>query len=118
MPITSSQMTHLWSGLCAGYRILVFESATKGDNVFRDLVLARIIEVTSKIDADRVLTEVGVEPASYATVKRHSPIYARPRMAAIPGKSVRCSRRAGAGQPGLVRRVDALLRDRCRRRLP
>ena len=71
-------MTHLWSGLCAGYRILVFESATKGDNVFRDLVLARIIEVTSKIDAERVLTEVGVEPVSYATVKRRSPIYARP----------------------------------------
>jgi len=27
--------------------------------VFRDLVLARIIEPTSKIDAERVLNEVG-----------------------------------------------------------
>jgi hypothetical protein len=55
-------MTHLWDGLCAAYRALGFESVTKGDNVFRDLVLARIIELTSKIDAGRVLSEVGVEP--------------------------------------------------------
>ena len=50
LPITSSQMTHLWDGLCAAYRIVGFESATKGDKVFRDPVLARIIEPTSKID--------------------------------------------------------------------
>ena len=61
LPIMSSQMTHLWEGLCAAYRILGFESATKGDSVFRDLVLARIIEPTSKIDAERVLSEVGVD---------------------------------------------------------
>jgi Transposase DDE domain len=79
LPITSSQMTQLWGGLCAAYRILGFESATGRDNVFRDLVLARIIEPTSKIDTERVLTEVGVEPASYATLKRRLPIYARPR---------------------------------------
>lgn len=66
LPITSSQMTHLWDGLCAAYRVLGYESVTKGDNVFRDLVLARIIEPTSKIEAARVLSEVGVEPASYA----------------------------------------------------
>lgn len=29
-PITSTRMTHLWDALCAAYRILVFESATKG----------------------------------------------------------------------------------------
>ena len=46
--------------------------------MFRDLVLARIIEPTSKIDAERVLTEVGLSPASYATVKRHLPCYAKP----------------------------------------
>ena len=34
LPIMSSQMTHLWDGLCAAYRILGFESATKADNVF------------------------------------------------------------------------------------
>ena len=60
LPITSSRMSHLWDALCSAYRVLGFESATKGDNVFRDLVLARIIEPTSQIDAARVLEEVGV----------------------------------------------------------
>ena len=78
LPITSSQMTHLWDGLCAAYRVLGFESATKGDNVFRDLALAPIIEPTSKLDAERVLSEVGVTAASYATVKRRLPSYAQP----------------------------------------
>jgi Transposase DDE domain len=77
LPITSSQMTHLWDGLYAAYRVLGFESATKGDNVFRDLVLARIIEPTSKLDTERVLSEVGVVPASYATIKRRLPAYAK-----------------------------------------
>ena len=78
LPITSSKMTHLWDGLCAAYRVLGFEAVTQGDNVFRDLVLARIIEPTSKIDAERVLGEVGVEAASYATVKRRLSGYAHP----------------------------------------
>ena len=47
LPITSSRMSHLWDALCTAYRVLGFESATKGDRVFRDLVLARIIEPTS-----------------------------------------------------------------------
>lgn len=67
LPITSSQMTYLWDGLCAVYRVLGFDVVAKGDNVFRDLVLARIIEPTSKVDAGRVLDEVGVEAASYAS---------------------------------------------------
>jgi len=42
--------------------------------VFRDLVSARIIEPTSNIAASRVLSEVGVEAASYATLKRRLPM--------------------------------------------
>jgi hypothetical protein len=72
-------MTHLWEALCAAYQIVGFESAAKRNNVFRDLVLARIIEPTSKIDAERVHSEVGVAPTPYATVKRRLPIYAQPR---------------------------------------
>ena len=53
MAITSSRMSHLWNALCVACRVLGFESVTKGDNVFRDLVLARIIEPTSKADASR-----------------------------------------------------------------
>jgi hypothetical protein len=78
LPITSSQMTHLWDGLYTAYRVLGFELVTKGDNVFRDLVLARIIEPTSKVDAERVLSEVGLRAASYATLKRRLPSYAAP----------------------------------------
>jgi hypothetical protein len=78
LPILSSQMIPLWETLCVAYRVLGFESAAKGDNVFRDLVLARIIEPTSKIDAERVLSEVGLSPASYATVKRRLRSYAQP----------------------------------------
>jgi hypothetical protein len=91
--ITSSQMTHLWDGLCAAYRIVGFESATKGDKVFRDLVLARIIEPTSKIDTARVLSEVGVDSASYATVKRRLPSYAQPsRRQSLAAASARHAR--------------------------
>ena len=92
LPITSSRMSHLWDALYVAYRVLGFESVAKGDNVFRHLVLARIIEPTSKVDASRVLTEVGVEAASYATVKRRLPYLGRCRggwQAALtkPGRS-------------------------------
>jgi hypothetical protein len=46
--------------------------------VFRDLVLARIIEPASKLDSLRVLEEAGVTPAaSYRTVLRQLPAYAK-----------------------------------------
>lgn len=79
LPITSSQMTALWDALCTAYRVLGFEEATGGDAVFRDLVLGRIIEPTSKLDTIRVLDEVGVGTASYATIKRRLPDYAKPQ---------------------------------------
>jgi Transposase DDE domain len=100
LPITSSQMTHLWDGLCTAYRVLGFESVTKGDNVFRDLVLARIIEPTSKIDAGRVLGEVGVEAASYATLKRRLPVYAQPGWR--QSLAAACAAHAGLGPASLV----------------
>jgi hypothetical protein len=54
---------------------------------FRQLVLARIIEPTSKLDSLRVLTEAGVVPVSYRTLKRRLPGYAadawRERLAAL-----------------------------------
>ncbi len=100
LPITSSRMSHLWDALCTAYRVLGFESATKGDNVFRDLVLARIIEPTSKIDAARVLEEVGVDAASYATVKRRLPGYALPKWR--QSLAAACAARAGLGPASLV----------------
>lgn len=44
--------------------------------MFRQLVLARIIEPTSKIDIPRVLGEVGVDAVFYATIKRRVPVFA------------------------------------------
>ena len=41
------------------------------DGVFRDLVIARIVEPTSKRDAVRVLNDLGAKAPSYATIKRH-----------------------------------------------
>ena len=86
----------LWDALCIAYRFLGFEVATKSDNVFRDLVLARIIEPTSKIDAERVLSEARVAPASYATVKRRLRGYAQPGWRHGAGRGQRRTCRAGA----------------------
>jgi hypothetical protein len=76
LPITSSRMGHLLDALDHGYRVLGLEDAAGGDEVFRHLVLARIIEPASKLDSLRVLEEAGVASASYATVKRRLPAYA------------------------------------------
>ena len=39
--------------------------------MFRDLVIARIVEPTSKADATRVLTDLGADTVSYRTIQRH-----------------------------------------------
>jgi hypothetical protein len=70
LPITSSRMSHLVDALERGYRVVGFEDAAGGDDVFRHLVVARIIEPSSKLDSLRVLEEAGVAPASYRTLKR------------------------------------------------
>ncbi|RWA16076.1 IS1634 family transposase, partial [Mycolicibacterium brumae] len=41
------------------------------DPVFRDLVIARIVEPTSKLDSLRVLADLGADGRSYRTVQRH-----------------------------------------------
>jgi hypothetical protein len=63
-------MGHLLDALEHAYRALGLEDAAGGDDVFRHLVMARIIELASKVDSPRVLEEAGLAPASYATVKR------------------------------------------------
>ena len=49
----------LLDALGHAYRVLGFEDAADGNAVFRDLVLARIIEPASKADSARVLEEAG-----------------------------------------------------------
>ena len=79
LPITSSRAGHLWDALTRSYDMLGFDAAAGGDEVFRHLVLARIIEPTSKVDSLRVLDETGVVGPSYPTLNRRLPRYAKPR---------------------------------------
>ena len=76
LPITSSRMGHLWDALSRAYEVLGFDAATGADEVFRALVLARIIEPTSKLDSLRVLEEAGIDPPSYPTMNRRLPVFA------------------------------------------
>ena len=59
----------LYDALAGVYASLGFTEAV-GDDVFRDLVIARIVEPTSLLDVDRVLAELGRTSASLATRKR------------------------------------------------
>jgi hypothetical protein len=77
LPIVGSKAGHLWDALCRAYDSLGFDRVTGGDEVFRALVLARIIEATSKLDSLRVLEETGVS-ASYRTVTRRLSRYGKP----------------------------------------
>lgn len=81
LEIVASKSSHLWDGLCRAYQVLGFNTATGGDEVFRDLLLARIIEPTSKQDSLRVLAETGIAPAEYRTVTRWRGYF-------IPGTSI------------------------------
>lgn len=96
--VTSSRMAHLWDALAYVHALLGFDTVTGADEVFRDLVLARIIEPTSKLDTARVLEEVGIDAgpqagaiASYRTLKRRLPRYAH---------AGRRARQAAVRQPG------------------
>jgi len=64
---TSSRL--LYDLLGAVYDWLGFDAVA--DAVFRDLVIARIVEPTSKLDSLRVLADLGAEPVSYKTIDRH-----------------------------------------------
>ena len=100
LEIVASRMGHLWDALGRAYDTLGFSDATDGDEVFRDLVLARIIEPTSKLDSLRVLAETGITPVSYRTLTRRLPCYAeeswRQGLAAV------CAKHAALGPASLV----------------
>ena len=100
LPITASRMGCLADALEHAYRVLGFEAAAGGDDVFAQLVAARIIEPVSKADSLRVLEEAGLAGPSYATLKRRLPAYAkeawRQRISAA------CAAHAGLGPASLV----------------
>jgi hypothetical protein len=100
LPITSARMGHLWQALAGAYDRLGFDAAAGGDEVFRALVLARIIEPASKLDSLRVLTETGVTPPSYRTVQRRLPVFARKSWR--QALAAACAAHAGVGPASLV----------------
>jgi hypothetical protein len=63
---TSSRL--LYDALAGVYSSLGFDVIA--DEVFRDLVIARVVEPTSLLDVDRVLAEMGRVSASLSTRKR------------------------------------------------
>ncbi len=79
LPILSSRAGHLWDALSAGYAAVGLERSAGGDEVFKQLVLARIVEPTSKLEAIRVLDEIGIQAASYRTFERRLRGYAEPQ---------------------------------------
>jgi hypothetical protein len=100
LPIISSRMGVLLDALACGYDALGLRRAAAGDAVFADLVTARIIEPASKLDSLRVLEEAGVAPASYATLKRRLPVYAKDSFR--QKISAACAAHAGLGPASLV----------------
>ncbi len=100
LPIRSTQSKHLWDALTRAWRVLGLEAACGSDEVFQALVLARIIEPTSKLDTIRVLEETGVAAPAYRTITRRLPVYAttgwRDRIAGA------CSVHVGLGPATLV----------------
>ncbi len=58
----------LFQALAGVYSDLGFD--TVADEVFRDLVIARVVEPTSLLDVGRVLTDLGRRAASYSTMRR------------------------------------------------
>jgi hypothetical protein len=100
LPIIASRMGCLLDALSYAYDVLGFDQAAGGDEVFRNLVLARIIEPVSKLDSLRVLEEAGVAAMSYRTVLRRLPAYAKE--AFRQELSAACAAHARLGRASLV----------------
>ena len=100
LEIVSSRAGHLWDALCRAYAMLGFDRVLNGDQVLRDLVLARIIEPVSKRASLRVLAETGLEAPSYRTVTRRLPVIAK--SAVRQAFSSACAKHASFGPASLV----------------
>lgn len=100
LPITASRMVYLWDALVHVYDLLGFQAAAGGDEVFRDLVLARIMEPSGKLDSARVLEEIGVQACSYRTLARRLPRFGEDSWRAK--LSGACAAHAGVGRATLV----------------
>ena len=86
--------------MCCAYQVLGLDEAAGGDESFRQLVSARIIEPTSKADSLRVIEEAGVAAVSYPTLNRRLPMFATTGFR--QALSTACASRARLGPASLV----------------
>ena len=68
--VASKRSGLLWDVLHRAYNCLGLGDATGGDRAFEQMVLARLIEPTSKAQVPRVLADLGLEPVSVRTLFR------------------------------------------------
>ena len=68
--VASKRSALLWDVLHGVYTRLGLGEAVGGDRAFEQMVLARLIEPTSKAQVPRVLGDLGLEPASVRTLFR------------------------------------------------
>ena len=68
--VESKHSRLLWEVLHGAYRRLGLGEAVGGDRAFEQMVLARLIEPTSKAQVPRVLGDLGLEPVSVRTLFR------------------------------------------------
>ncbi len=97
--IVASRAGLLWGAIEDAFTALGLDAAC-GDAVFFQLVAARIIEPTSKLDSLRVIEEAGIRPASYPTMNRRLPIYATESFR--KSVSAALAKRAAIGPASLV----------------
>ena len=102
LPITASRMDCLLGALEHAYRTLGFDRAAGGDEVFRDLVLARIIEPVSKLDSLRVLEEAGCRGSVLPDREAAAGCLCAGLLAAADLRGLRGARQARPGEPGSV----------------
>ena len=68
--VESKRSALLWDVLHGVYTRLGLGEAVGGDRAFEQIVLARLIEPTSKAQVPRVLGDLGLEPVSTRTLFR------------------------------------------------
>lgn len=68
--VASKRSDLLWDVLHDSYTRLGLRNATGGDRAFEQMVLARLIEPSSKAQVPRVLGDLGLEPVSVRTLFR------------------------------------------------
>ena len=68
--VASKRSALLWDVLHGAYTRLGLGEAVSGDQAFEQMVLARLIEPTSKAQVPRVLTDLGLESVSVRTLFR------------------------------------------------